>query len=326
MPTARVYTRVSHVNSTDGYSPEAQLQGCWEYYKKHLEPLGVLAGDSYYDPAVSAFKKPFLKRKQGYEIFQASQKGDHVIILTVDRGFRNLLDYARTDEYFKNKGVSLHFVRGGVSSDNPMGKAMLQMIATFAELDSAMKSMRIKESLALRRRLDPVAGQKKFTHNLPGLKSKRIAMGPKQDQLIRFTYNFEEFDTYLLMLRIAAIREKNGHERYSWPEIAEICERHMCKLKSRVYTDSKFHVRSFWNAAKCKKQFEMRCRHIPILMEFFGDLPEFHLTPFTPDPETIEFLAKARQQFRMAEHLPHGQKHRVEVLEMQGAKAIKPYR
>ncbi len=109
--------------------------------------------DGAIDDSVSG--KVFIdKRKAGRQLCERLRGGDVVVVAKIDRAFRSLTDCAGCLDRWERMGVAIHIcdLAGQMDIGTPMGKAMVQMLAVFAELERKMISQRTREALALRKR------------------------------------------------------------------------------------------------------------------------------------------------------------------------------
>ncbi len=99
-------------------------------------------------------KVPLPERKAGRELCARLRQGDLVVIARVDRGFRKLSDCVLMLDRWERLGVSLLLCDFPMISDlaNPFGKAFIQLVAVFAEIERKLISQRTREALALRKR------------------------------------------------------------------------------------------------------------------------------------------------------------------------------
>lgn len=153
------YIRVSKRRGEDGgVSPEAQIQRCREYHREVLTgiPMSRYQMENgqpgiFVDLATSAFKKKLGEREAGYLLTRLVEPGDHVLFFAIDRGFRNLADWATTMETWKARGIHPHFISENIDTSTANGAAMADFMAVAAKHYSAMISERIKESNAIRK-------------------------------------------------------------------------------------------------------------------------------------------------------------------------------
>lgn len=166
MPTAYGYCRVSHEDSTaSGLGIAAQVHAIttwWEYaranYPQHQwstigwkgeKDVGEDTTDGLFiDQSVSAFKFRLVKRPAGARLAALLQPGDLVVFARLDRGFRGVADFAVTVEKWIRQGVLIQFINPAVDLTSAYGMAFAQVAAVFAQLESALKSERLKEAQA----------------------------------------------------------------------------------------------------------------------------------------------------------------------------------
>jgi DNA invertase Pin-like site-specific DNA recombinase len=109
--------------------------------------------DGSWNDAVSG-KVHLGDRTAGKELVARLKKGDVVFAAKVDRAFRKLSDCVIMLDRWERIGVGLMLCDFPMLSDlaNPFGKAMIQLVAVFAEIERKLISQRTKEALALRKR------------------------------------------------------------------------------------------------------------------------------------------------------------------------------
>jgi DNA invertase Pin-like site-specific DNA recombinase len=100
-------------------------------------------------------------RKAGGALIGRLRRGDVVVVAKIDRAFRSLTDCAGCLDRWERMGVAIHIcdLAGQMDVSTPMGKAMVQMLAVFAELERKMISQRTREALALRKRKGHATGK-----------------------------------------------------------------------------------------------------------------------------------------------------------------------
>lgn len=103
------------------------------------------------DKTTSAFRIPLFERKAGKALKAVLQNGDYIVCSKVDRMFRSIYDMATTMKKLEQMGVSVRFGNIPVDTGTPMGKVILATLASMAEWESHMKSIRTKEALAIKR-------------------------------------------------------------------------------------------------------------------------------------------------------------------------------
>lgn len=145
MKTAIGYIRVSTGEQSN--SIEMQRDKIEAYAKTN----DLLLIDIIIDEDVSGSTK-FEKRAGGSKVLQLlnSGKAIHIVSTTLDRMFRNSLDFLLITTDWDKKGIEFSFVNMGgqaINSSTPIGKMVLTMMAAVAELERNMISDRIKNIL-----------------------------------------------------------------------------------------------------------------------------------------------------------------------------------
>jgi site-specific DNA recombinase len=134
-----LYFRVStSQQANSGLGLDAQEQRCRDYAQ--YQKLDIIT--TFTDAGVSA-SKPFFKRPEGSKILELvkSRVIDHLVILRLDRAFRNTVDALQTIELLKQCNVSLHIVDLGglaVNANTPSGKLFLTMLAAISEFELSL--------------------------------------------------------------------------------------------------------------------------------------------------------------------------------------------
>lgn len=149
MEKAAVYLRVStQEQAQEGVSLGAQEERIRAYCSmRGLEPVAVVR-----EEGVSG-GKPLSGRPGGVELLSmlAHGEAEHVVVLKLDRLFRDAEDALRQTRAWDKAGVSLHLVdMGGQAIDtrSATGRMVLTMMAAFAELERGV--IRERTSTALR--------------------------------------------------------------------------------------------------------------------------------------------------------------------------------
>jgi site-specific DNA recombinase len=148
-------------------SPEVQLELANDYCKAHKLGEPVL----YVDKSTTGgiFVR---EREAGGKLMRKLRSGDHVILAKADRMFRSLKDCVMICEDFRRLDVSLHIVNfHGMTIDlgTPIGRALLHMMACFAELEKDMISERTSDTIKLLKRKGLACGRPAY-----GFKHKEI--------------------------------------------------------------------------------------------------------------------------------------------------------
>lgn len=137
------YIRVSSTGQVEsGLGLEHQRQRV----EKHMLELGGEHLGIVTDEAISSFKIPFAKRPGGSRILAEAKPGDSVVVYRFDRIFRSLQDMANTIALFRQRGINLCLVEEGIQTNRRDGDWYLNLLGTFAELESTLKSERVREA------------------------------------------------------------------------------------------------------------------------------------------------------------------------------------
>lgn len=75
------------------------------------------------------------------------KKGDHLYVESISRLGRNVDDLRKITEYFKDKGVIIHFIKEGFSTDGNMYKFLLTILGAVAEMERELMVERIREGM-----------------------------------------------------------------------------------------------------------------------------------------------------------------------------------
>jgi DNA invertase Pin-like site-specific DNA recombinase len=140
-----IYTRVSTARqATDGVGLEAQESKC----RQHAERMGWKVLEVFRDEGVSG--KDTVERRPGLKalIAKAKETGAVVVVYSISRlARRQRLLYQLLDER-EGEGLSVSSATEAFDTTTPTGRAMLGMIAVFAQLEADMISERTKDALA----------------------------------------------------------------------------------------------------------------------------------------------------------------------------------
>ncbi len=235
MPKAYGYIRVSHAEQAEsGLSLEAQRQECERYWDRLLKPKAVAWADLIADEAVSAFKKPLAKRKGGQQLLANLRRGDHAIMMRFDRAFRSMRDFVDTHAALETMGVTLHLLDAPWDYSTANGRAMLQLMAVFAEWSSRITSERIKAAQAiLRQQRRPRGGRRQFGFRVVGPKGHRHLVPDLEERAI--------------LVRIVKAIEIKGI--VAWDKLAALAK----EAAAEVYAARPDAVRRTWGESTVRR-------------------------------------------------------------------------
>lgn len=147
MPKAYGYLRVSHRDQSDNTFGTQRSAIDERFNRIKAERPDMEWGEAIADKAVSAYRKGFFQRPGAARLNGLLKKGDVVIFSRVDRAFRNLMDMWKTVEHWKSRGVEFIFCDLPLQPGTPFGDMFLSNMGAYAQLDSALKSERVKAGL-----------------------------------------------------------------------------------------------------------------------------------------------------------------------------------
>jgi DNA invertase Pin-like site-specific DNA recombinase len=79
------------------------------------------------------------------------QRGDTLVVTKLDRLARSATDFGKLLQLARRRGWDLIVLDLGIDMTTTMGKAMVQIVAVFAELERDMIADRIRDALAVKR-------------------------------------------------------------------------------------------------------------------------------------------------------------------------------
>jgi len=146
------YTRCStHEQADSGLGLDAQAQRIRAYCgMKDLDLIEIVT-----DAGVSG-GKPLAKRDGGLQLLEAirARKADAVVMLKLDRMFRNAGDCLATVERWERKNIALHVVDLGgnaIDTTSAAGRFMLVVLAGAAEMERNLTRERTRSAMAVKR-------------------------------------------------------------------------------------------------------------------------------------------------------------------------------
>ena len=233
MKRTAIYMRVSTVRQArEGESLGFQSAILHEYV--HARPDLVLVGE-YVDDGVSGTK--FDKRDELQRMLTDVRGGkiDLILFTKLDRFFRSVRHLMNTLDTLERYGVEWKAIQENHDSSTPTGKLAITIMGAFAQMESDMDSVRIKDAFAHKR------SKKEWLNNNPPygfmLKNKRAVADPERAEIARKVFkdyirhgniskilrdysNVEGFPRSMKALKVmltntAYIGEKYGIEGYT---------------------------------------------------------------------------------------------------------------
>jgi DNA invertase Pin-like site-specific DNA recombinase len=191
-PYIRVSSKMQVLKGKSLEEQADQLQKFYAWFAASWDPEKGPAPLS----GVSAHKTPFSEREAGGVLFERLQPGDHIAMISLDRGFRNFGDAVATLEGWIKKGVLIHLLDFKVSTDSAMGELMLRILAVFGQF---MRDMSRERILAVKKMLRAQGG---LMHELVCFGWKYHKSGNGNGGMGRFTPAYEERETIRLIARL----------------------------------------------------------------------------------------------------------------------------
>ena len=142
MLKAAIYSRKSKYTE-EGESIETQIKMCIEYAKNILN---ITEYEIYEDEGFSGGNTNRPKFKQVIEDIK-HHKFTHLICYRLDRISRNVADFTTTLELLNEYNVSFISIKEQFDTSSAMGRAMMNISATFAQLERETIAERIKDNL-----------------------------------------------------------------------------------------------------------------------------------------------------------------------------------
>jgi DNA invertase Pin-like site-specific DNA recombinase len=129
------------------------------------------------------------RRPQFEELMRFARDGDTVLVHSMDRMARNLLDLLTTVQALTKRGCRVEFVKERLvftGEDSPMAKFQLSVMGAFAEMERALIKERQREGIALAKQRGVYRGRKKSLTDEQVLElRRRSAAGERKAQIAR---------------------------------------------------------------------------------------------------------------------------------------------
>lgn len=153
---------MSNTTSTKGHIiGYARVSSVDQDTARQLAALNEFGFDRLFEEKASGkdTKRPVLKEAMGY-----AREGDTLVVHSLDRLARNLINLLSVVEELTARGVSVKFLKENLlftgSGDDPFAKLMFQMLGSFAEFERSLIRERQREGIALAKERGAYAGRK----------------------------------------------------------------------------------------------------------------------------------------------------------------------
>jgi site-specific DNA recombinase len=221
------YVRVSSQDQIEGTSLEAQK----DQINNYAAMKGIELVEIYQDAGISGFK-PMGNRPEGKKLLSLIQDGSvqAVIIVKLDRAFRNTVDCLQTVESWEKTGVALHIIDLGgnsVDTNSPAGKFMLTVLAAAAEMERGMIRDRCNSGRKMKKAQGCRIGEIPFGFNLES-DTNKLVMNPEEQKVIegmaKRLSEGHSFRKIAVHLNKKGIKTKKGGE-WTHRQVAAIMKR-----------------------------------------------------------------------------------------------------
>lgn len=136
-----------------------------------LDAAKVLKSNRYIDHGVSGTKAS----RPGLDALLAdAQQGDTIVVYKLDRIGRSTAHVAKLIADLTDRGIFIESVSDGLSSATPTGRAMLQMLAIFAEMERNFIAERTVADLAAAKAKGRTGGRPKVTNTATARKAQAL--------------------------------------------------------------------------------------------------------------------------------------------------------
>jgi len=117
------------------------------------------------------------------------REGDLVLVHSMDRLARNLVDLRRLVENLTGRGIRIEFIKENLvftGEDSPMATLLLSMMGAFAEFERALIKERQREGIAIARKRGAYRGRKKsLSPEQVTVLKERVAANEKKTHIAR---------------------------------------------------------------------------------------------------------------------------------------------
>lgn len=144
------YIRCStHEQADSGLGLDVQA----ERIRAYCALKGLRLDEIITDAGVSG-GKPLAQREGGQRLLDAKRNAKAVVMLKLDRGFRDATDCLNTVDRWERKGVALHVIDLGgnaIDTTSAAGRFMLVVLAGAAEMERNLTRERTRSAMAVKR-------------------------------------------------------------------------------------------------------------------------------------------------------------------------------
>lgn len=184
---AAAYVRVSSADQIDGTSLGHQRESIAAYAKMRGIKLVTICQDNGVSGGM-----PISERPAGNKMVQAIDAGEieAVLMLKIDRGFRNVIDCLSSIDSWAKSGVSVHFIDMGgmtVDSSSANGRFMLTILSGVAELERQTIKDRCNSGRKIKKAQGCLVGGTPFGYDVEPVSNKLLLNSQEQDVIAEIT-------------------------------------------------------------------------------------------------------------------------------------------
>ena len=163
-PKVVIYARVS----TDGQTIDQQVETC----KKYCDLKGLTVVDVVSEQGSG---KDIISRPKFQQLQKdlRNYKYDAVVVFRIDRLGRNVRDMVMFFEEMQNKGIGIHSINENLDISTPIGRAIVNILITMAQLEREQISLATKQRLQALKNMGKTLGRPKGSKD----KQKRNTAG-----------------------------------------------------------------------------------------------------------------------------------------------------
>lgn len=202
-----IYTRQSVDSDSDLSSCDVQFEACRAFVQSQAGAGWVAIDERFDDEGYSGatLDRPALDRLLGIVRCGAA---DRVVVYRLDRLSRSLRHFVRLSEEFRNHNVALTIVTAPMLGAAALDHMMLNVMASFAEFEREMTSMRIAEAREyLKSHGRRVAGAVPFGYSADP-RTKQLVVVPEEAKIV--SRMFQWAATKMTPSTIAALANTQG--------------------------------------------------------------------------------------------------------------------
>lgn len=145
-----IYSRKSKFTGK-GESVENQIRMCRDYISCHPGKFGDIGEEDILVFEDEGYSGKDLDRPQFQEMMRHARQRrlDYIICYRLDRISRSVSDFSSLAEEFYNLGISFICIKEDFDTKTPMGRAMMNMASTFAQLERETIAERVRDNMLM---------------------------------------------------------------------------------------------------------------------------------------------------------------------------------